>query len=203
MRWRLAKGGPYFLACCDCLTGCVFPKCSTCTCIVMRSRSKHGQPVAALSAAVQLPGFREGSDDAWGRQTGSGLHSTGRILLNAWRCVGHQLAGRSCGRNVCVVIYQCHCQMISTCHLGSKQLKAQRFSFNLAASSAPALFDLMGCIMSSQLSPVAPSCLQVDVRGAQAVPLQPGGMCRGCHAAQGALRQPSCHGNMVCRRACR
>lgn len=36
-------------------------------------------------SGVQLPGLREGSDDAWGRATGSGLHATGRILLNVWR----------------------------------------------------------------------------------------------------------------------
>jgi hypothetical protein len=38
-----------------------------------------------LLLLLQLPGLKEGSDDAWGRHHSSGLHSTGRILLNAWR----------------------------------------------------------------------------------------------------------------------
>lgn len=111
----------------------------------------------------------------------------------------NELAGHAVG--MFVATCQCHCQMTSTCHLGSKHRKAHRSSFILAASSAPALFDLMGCIFSSQLFPVLPPCVQVDVRRAEAVSLQPRGVCCGCHAAQGAVRQPGCHGNMVCRRA--
>jgi hypothetical protein len=63
-----------------------------CTCrdsLVAPCRSAHlgGNLLRAVSRTPDTPGTREGRDDEYGKLHASGLHSTGRILLNLWRLI--------------------------------------------------------------------------------------------------------------------
>lgn len=45
----------------------------------------------ALPATHQVEGIMDRRDDEWGRLHQSGLHSTGRIILNLWRILRGEL----------------------------------------------------------------------------------------------------------------
>jgi hypothetical protein len=57
--------------------------------LVAPCRSAHlgGNLLRAVSRTPDTPGTREGRDDEYGKLHASGLHSTGRILLNLWRLI--------------------------------------------------------------------------------------------------------------------
>lgn len=51
---------------------------------------------------VQVPSIKEKQDDEWGRLHASGIHITGRIVLNLWRLLRSELKLTSYSFESCV-----------------------------------------------------------------------------------------------------
>jgi DNA polymerase zeta len=59
--------------------------------LVDRSLGKELNLLRRMSRTPETSSIRERMDDEYGRQTSSGIHSTGRIVLNLWRIMKAEL----------------------------------------------------------------------------------------------------------------
>ncbi len=58
-----------------------------CACHCFRAAHLGSNFLRSMSRTPQSAGLREKQDDEYGRLHASGLHSTGRMLLNLWRII--------------------------------------------------------------------------------------------------------------------